>query len=352
MLNGNGIGNENMDNGILSEHYTPHTEEDESPEVSDRSSYRREHRSGYDARSARYQRSRRGGSSRQQGSSESQGSSFGLLGVQTVICALALLAAFLLSLSKSSVFDQSKVFIAQALSKSVTQQQITQAFDTIKKNLNSSDFFQLSTSSSSSNLGAVSSGSQSAASSKVSSSAASSSAAQDASSTAASVSNASSSGGKGGEDLDAVFSGSQLVPPKSASLGPLKLTVVPLWPVNGEITSGFGYRINPITKQLSFHTGMDIGANKDTPILAALSGTVEDVGKNEAYGNYILLLHGNGIETFYGHCDSVIKAKGDVVKAGEEIALVGTTGMSTGPHLHFEIRVGGVSYNPQWLLKS
>ncbi len=121
-------------------------------------------------------------------------------------------------------------------------------------------------------------------------------------------------------------------------------------PVNGTISSPFGYRINPVTKKLSFHTGVDIAADSGTPVYAAYYGIIEKAGKDNVYGNYILINHGNGIKTFYGHCKTLLSETGDIVKEGTKIAEVGSTGWSTGPHCHFEIRINGVRYNPAYVL--
>lgn len=135
-----------------------------------------------------------------------------------------------------------------------------------------------------------------------------------------------------------------------ASFAPVVLSIRPVLPVHGRLTSCFGWRINPITEKLSFHTGIDIAVPEGTPVGAALAGVVEDTGLNAAYGNYVLLNHGNGVETFYGHNSAVTVKKGMSVKAGEQIARSGSTGMSTGPHLHFELRVRGVCVNALWVM--
>ena len=128
------------------------------------------------------------------------------------------------------------------------------------------------------------------------------------------------------------------------------LSIKPLKPVDGRTTSTFGYRINPITKKYSFHSGIDIAAAAGTPIAAAYAGKVEKVGKSVYYGNYVILGNGNGIQTFYGHCETVIAKQGETVKAGATIAKVGSTGMSTGYHLHFEIHINNICVNPQWAI--
>ena len=115
-------------------------------------------------------------------------------------------------------------------------------------------------------------------------------------------------------------------------------------PISGTITSRFG----SISRVRSgAHTGLDIAASTGTPIKAAASGTVTFAGTKRAYGKMIVISHGNGIETYYGHCSKLYAEVGDKVSQGETIAAVGSTGNSTGPHLHLEIRVNGVAYNPQ-----
>lgn len=123
-----------------------------------------------------------------------------------------------------------------------------------------------------------------------------------------------------------------------------------IWPVDGKITSQYGYRVHPITKVYSMHGGIDIAANIGTDIKAAYSGVVSQTGYSNSYGYYVIISHGDNIETLYAHCSKILCEKGDVVPKGEAVALVGTTGRSTGPHLHFEIRVGGCRVNPKFIL--
>jgi len=117
-------------------------------------------------------------------------------------------------------------------------------------------------------------------------------------------------------------------------------------PVTGEIVSGFGYRLHPIFKVVRFHTGIDIACSYGTPIRAAASGTVVFSGWRKAYGLTVIIDHGNGIATLYAHCSQVYVSEGDRVNAGQVIAAVGSTGLSTGPHLHFEVRRYGTPINP------
>ncbi len=121
-----------------------------------------------------------------------------------------------------------------------------------------------------------------------------------------------------------------------------------IWPsaASRRITSPFGNRLHPILKVYKFHSGVDIGASYGTNILAANSGTVIKAGYNSSYGYMVMIDHGGGIVTLYAHSSKLLVKTGDVVKKGQTIALIGSTGMSTGPHLHFEVRVNGVYKNP------
>ncbi len=117
-------------------------------------------------------------------------------------------------------------------------------------------------------------------------------------------------------------------------------------PVDGVKTSGFGYRIHPLTGKRSFHYGVDIGAPQGTAIGSFADGTVEQVGYNSVYGNYMFIRHADGILTFYGHCSSISAVEGQLVKMGDKVAKVGSTGWSTGPHLHLEVRSGDTILDP------
>lgn len=121
-----------------------------------------------------------------------------------------------------------------------------------------------------------------------------------------------------------------------------------VWPLKNTttITSGFGRRYHPILKKYSTHTGIDIGGKYGESILAANKGTVIIAGWQDAYGYTVVIDHGGGITTLYGHCSKLLVKVGDEVKAGQVIAKVGSTGWSTGPHLHFEVRVNGEPQNP------
>ena len=115
-------------------------------------------------------------------------------------------------------------------------------------------------------------------------------------------------------------------------------------PTNGVITSRFG-AVESIRDHA--HGGLDIGASTGTPIYAVADGTVTFSGVYGGYGNLVIISHGNGIETYYGHCNSLYVSQGQYVSAGENIASVGSTGYATGPHLHFEIRENGTQLNPE-----
>ncbi|MBQ2937547.1 MAG: M23 family metallopeptidase [Clostridia bacterium] len=126
--------------------------------------------------------------------------------------------------------------------------------------------------------------------------------------------------------------------------GKVGLGVPLVKPVSGIISSRFGVRSNI---RSSAHTGLDIATSTGTPISAASSGTVTFAGWKGSYGYLAVITHGNGVQTYYGHCNKLYVSAGQTVSQGQTIATVGSTGNSTGPHLHFEIRVNGVAYNPQ-----
>lgn len=114
------------------------------------------------------------------------------------------------------------------------------------------------------------------------------------------------------------------------------------------VTSEFGYRKDPFTGETKGHTGIDLGVPTGTPIRAALPGTVTVSTYNQGgYGYYVMIDHGNGLSTLYGHCSQLLAYVGQTVEAGDVIALSGSTGRSTGPHLHFEVRVNGERTNPR-----
>ena len=130
----------------------------------------------------------------------------------------------------------------------------------------------------------------------------------------------------------------------NTSSGKSSLGISLIRPISGTITSRFGANSSI---RSSAHTGLDISAPKGTPIKAAASGTVTFSGWKGSYGYMIVISHGNGIQTYYAHCSQLYASVGETVSQGETIASVGSTGNSTGPHLHLEVRINGVAYNPQ-----
>jgi len=124
-------------------------------------------------------------------------------------------------------------------------------------------------------------------------------------------------------------------------------------PLNGGVyTSYFGERTDPIEGGDDYHKGVDIAADEGEPIKAVFDGAVYSVGEDERSGKYVFLEHGKGIMTFYCHCSEILVREGESVKQGEVVALVGSTGYSTGPHLHFEVRINGESIDPLPLLEN
>lgn len=116
------------------------------------------------------------------------------------------------------------------------------------------------------------------------------------------------------------------------------------------ITSEFGYRKGPISGEAGIHTGLDMAAAYGTAIHAAADGKVVDAAWDNSYGNYVKLLHDNNTVSIYAHCSKLCVSSGDTVEEGEKIAEVGSTGASTGNHLHFEVRKDNIRINPEYLL--
>lgn len=128
------------------------------------------------------------------------------------------------------------------------------------------------------------------------------------------------------------------------SRGKASLGITLIEPVQGRITAKYGEKSSV---RSSVHTGLDIAAPGGTPIKAAASGTVVFSGRKGSFGKMLVISHGNGVQTYYAHCSKLLANVGDKVSQGEVIANVGSTGNSTGNHLHLEVRVNGKSYNPQ-----
>jgi murein DD-endopeptidase MepM/ murein hydrolase activator NlpD len=118
-------------------------------------------------------------------------------------------------------------------------------------------------------------------------------------------------------------------------------------PVRGWTTSKFGYRKSPFTGRREFHKGYDISTKKGSPILATADGVVTFVGRKGLLGNTIIINHGHGMVTRFAHCDKFLKKRGEKVERWEQIATVGNTGRSTGPHVHYQVELNGVPVNPE-----
>ena len=123
------------------------------------------------------------------------------------------------------------------------------------------------------------------------------------------------------------------------------------WPTDsGEISSRYGYRYDPFGYGSDFHPGIDIAGNYGDPVYASAAGDIEQAGWNGGYGRYVKISHGNGYETAYGHMSAIAVGSGDSVKKGDIIGYVGSSGYSTGPHLHFEVLLNGQTVNPLKIL--
>jgi len=118
-------------------------------------------------------------------------------------------------------------------------------------------------------------------------------------------------------------------------------------PARGWITSTFGHRVSPFTGNREFHRGLDIAGRMRTPVVAPADGEVIFAGTKRALGNTITLRHGYGIETIYGHLSELSVRRGERVKRGQKLGLMGNTGRSTGPHLHYQVQINGKPVNPQ-----
>lgn len=128
------------------------------------------------------------------------------------------------------------------------------------------------------------------------------------------------------------------------SLGELETVT----PVLGHLNSVYGYRDSPINGEYQFHGGVDIGGQMGDPIGAFAAGTVEYTGEDDSYGLYLQVDHGNGVKSFYAHCSKIVVVKGQTVAMGEKLAEVGSTGDSTGPHLHLEMKYNKMHLNPAY----
>jgi LysM repeat protein len=141
------------------------------------------------------------------------------------------------------------------------------------------------------------------------------------------------------------------IPKYKSRVGLPENSINMLWPVNGWISSKFGPRIHPITKKWEFHNGIDIVADKNTPIKAAETGIVIFTGYKKYSGKTVIIQHIDGIATIYAHCNKILVKKGQYVTKGDIIARVGKTGFATGYHLHFSVTIYGTYVNPINYLK-
>lgn len=137
------------------------------------------------------------------------------------------------------------------------------------------------------------------------------------------------------------------LPPQGATAVNLRTNHIPCPPLSeGTLTSGYGYRDDPTGQGEQFHHGVDIAAPYGTPIAAIFYGTVTAVGEEATLGRYVVLDHGDGMQIMYAHCAEIIASQGTVVRGGETVALVGSTGDSTGDHVHIQVASDGLIYNP------
>lgn len=121
-------------------------------------------------------------------------------------------------------------------------------------------------------------------------------------------------------------------------------------PVYGAGSSGFGYRVHPIYDSVKFHYGTDLAADSGESVLAFADGVATAAGVSDSYGNYLIIDHGQGYSSLYAHLSDFAVREGDEVKKGQLIGFVGSTGLATGPHLHFELRCGDKYLNPEYYL--
>ena len=125
------------------------------------------------------------------------------------------------------------------------------------------------------------------------------------------------------------------------------------WPIDsGYITSGFGLRTDPFTGLRGYHPGIDFAAPEGSPVLAVASGIVTEAGERSGYGNLVEIDHGNGYVTRYGHNERLLVKPGDRVQKGQQVAMIGSTGRSTGPHVHFEVLLNGNVVNPEQYIEA
>lgn len=236
------------------------------------------------------------------------------LGIQFLVCALLFGFLFALQKSNSSLFSTFRTLFSAELEKNLTTKDVKEAFQQIGNIAKSdkSDDKETNAETEDNTL-------------------------------AASVL------AEGGVDLSVDQKGKL---PDNVSLDKYKLNDSIVLPVEGKITSPFAFRVHPITGKYGFHCGVDIAASTGTHIRAAYDGKVVVASYDQWNGNHIKIQHANGIMTVYCHCSKLYVKEGQHVRGGDVIGAVGSTGESTGPHLHFEFRINGKSYDPQYALKT
>lgn len=295
-------------------------------------------------------------SPRTQTSSKTPTKSVFLTGFQLIICAVAIVAVFLIKQFGGDFYTEIKPTVQGALNTNITQGDVTQVFKDLGKQLPDAAEIFKNSSGVSSQAPADGSSAAASSSSKDASSAAQTDGSSEVSSAPASSSIEVSTANVKNLSFEKPKINTTLLatesqqPPETASTAPYRLSVNPLKPVEGKLTSAYGYRVNPVTGKYTFHTGMDIAAPEGTPVKATLAGTVELVASDSTYGNYCIIDHGNGVKSFYAECAEINVKKGDKIAAGGLVGTVGTTGITTGPHLHFEIRINSKNHNPQWVV--
>ncbi len=119
-----------------------------------------------------------------------------------------------------------------------------------------------------------------------------------------------------------------------------------VWPTRGFVSSDFGYRLSPFTNEREFHRGVDICNKMGSSVIATADGVVTNMEWDYGHGRILVINHGSGLKSVYAHLDKYLVKNGQIVKRGQEIATVGNSGRTTGPHLHYEVHVNGVPTNP------
>lgn len=152
------------------------------------------------------------------------------------------------------------------------------------------------------------------------------------------------------EELELRIKGLQEIKSEIAARDSVKRATPSIWPLAGRITSNFGYRRSPASRGSTNHKGIDIAAPRGTPIKATADGVVTFSGVKSGYGNVVIIRHGYGYTTLYGHNSRNLVKVGEKVKKGQVIALCGSTGISTGPHVHYEVWVNGRPVDPRRFL--